>query len=266
MCELFGYFGEGERDITSHLGEFFSHSVEHPQGWGLAAANHSRVNVEKEPLRAIDSAYLKSRLASGVKTSIAIAHIRLATAGATSYGNCHPFTATDATGRTWTLAHNGTILAAAELEHFRGEQSGSTDSERILLYLVSKIDEATAAAGHALTAEERFRALDAAIAALCVSNNKVNLLVYDGEQLYAHCNFASSLHVCRDEHGVFFSTHALSRGTWTQLPLNTLVAYAPGNLTRVGRKRGCESFQTAATIEAWQRANAAGKQGTAHIA
>lgn len=266
MCELFGYFGEDERDITSNLREFFSHSVEHPHGWGLATANRGLLNTEKEPLRAIDSAYLGSRLAAGVKASVAIAHIRLATAGATSRDNSHPFTAVDASGRAWTLAHNGTILASTELERFRSEQAGSTDSERILLYLVSKIDEATAAAGHALTADERFRVVDEVVRTLCVNNNKVNLLVHDGEQLYAHCNFADSLHVCRDERGVFFSTHALTRGAWTQLPLNTLVAYAPHKLTRVGRKHNGESFQTAATIEAWQRANAALERASAQIA
>lgn len=266
MCELFGYFSEDERDITSNLREFFSHSVEHPHGWGLAVANRGLLNTEKEPLRAIDSAYLANRLASGVKASVAIAHIRLATAGATSYDNSHPFTAVDASGRAWTLAHNGTILAAAELERFRAEQAGSTDSERILLYLVSKIDAATAAAGRALDAEERFRVVDEVVRTLCVNNNKVNLLITDGEQFYAHCNFANSLHVCRDGHGVFFSTHALTCGTWTQLPLNTLVAYAPRNLTRVGRKHAGQSFQTAATIEAWQRANASQEQGAAQIA
>lgn len=177
---------------------------------------------------------------------------------------CAPSTA-PISAAAWTLAHNGTILASTELERFRSEQTGSTDSERILLYLVSKIDEATAAADHALTADERFRVVDEVVRTLCV-NNKVNLLVHDGEQFYAHCNFADSLHVCRDERGVFFSTHVLTRGAWTQLPLNTLVAYAPHKLTRVGRKHNGESFQTAATIEAWQRANAALEQASAQIA
>lgn len=58
MCELFGFFGDNERNITAELREFFSHSVEHPQGWGLALGSQSSaLNIEKEPLHAIDSSY-----------------------------------------------------------------------------------------------------------------------------------------------------------------------------------------------------------------
>lgn len=257
MCELFGYFGAIERNIAGDLREFFSHSVHHPEGWGLATGECAHLNVEKEPVRAIDSSYLKSKLEGNVTASVAIAHIRLATAGLTSYDNCHPFSAFDASGRQWTFAHNGTILAFDELECFRTEQRGTTDSERVFLYFLSKINEATAAAGRALNAEERFRTIDRLMSDLCANNNKVNILIYDGEQFYAHCNFANSLHVRRDADGVFFSTKALSQGTWTQLPLNTLIAFAPNGLVRFGRKHANESFQDAKTIEAWQRKLAA---------
>lgn len=58
MCELFRLIGDDERDISADLREFFSHSVEHPQGWGLALGNQSSaLNIEKEPLHAIDSSY-----------------------------------------------------------------------------------------------------------------------------------------------------------------------------------------------------------------
>lgn len=252
MCELFGYFGATERNIAGELREFFSHSVHHPDGWGLATGTSSHLNLEKEPVRAIDSSYLESRLEGDVTASVALAHIRLATAGVTSYDNCHPFVGFDASGRQWTFAHNGTILAFDELEHFRAAQRGTTDSERVFLYILGKINEATAATGRTLTAEERFRIIDKLVAELCVNNNKLNILIYDGEQFYVHCNYANSLHLRRDAGGIFFSTKALARGTWTQLPLNTLIAYCPGGLVRFGRKHKGESFQDASTIEAWQ--------------
>lgn len=263
MCELFGYFGDDERDISADLREFFSHSVEHPQGWGLALGSQGNtLNIEKESLRAIDSSYLKSRLDGSVSAKVAIAHIRLATAGNTSFDNCHPFSAVDVSGRQWTLAHNGTILAFDELERYRGEQRGSTDSERILCYLIDKVNEATRAIGHTLDVDERFRVVERIVAELSANNNKVNLLIHDGEQLLAHCNFANSLHARRDAAGTYFSTHALSRGTWRQLPLNTLVAFRRGDVARIGHKHANESFQTAATIEAWQRANGEVQTGT----
>ncbi len=265
MCELFGYFG-AKRDIAAELGEFFSHSIHHPQGWGLAAGSHSHLNVEKEPLRAIDSAYLQSRLNAGVEASVALGHIRLATAGCTSYDNCHPFVKTDASGRTWTLVHNGTILEFGALGEFRTVQSGSTDSERILCYIVSKIDQAAQQAGRALDSSERFRVIDGLVAGLSANNNKLNILLYDGEQIYAHCNFANSLHVRQCAGGTFFSTQALEQGTWTQLPLNTLVAYGTGNIVRFGRKHANQSFQTVATVQAWQLENGEAAQVASCIA
>ncbi|MCR5529980.1 MAG: class II glutamine amidotransferase [Saccharofermentans sp.] len=43
------------------------------------------------------------------------------------------------TGRTWTLAHNGTIFEGDLLNRYY-IQNGTTDSERILLYLIDQID------------------------------------------------------------------------------------------------------------------------------
>ena len=265
MCELFGYFGQS-RNITAELGEFFSHSAQHPHGWGLACGQSAHLNIEKEPVRAIDSAYIGSRLDAGVEASIALGHIRLATAGRTSYDNCHPFSAADASGRTWTLVHNGTILSFDELEGFRATQTGSTDSERVLLYIVAKIDEATRNTGRELSADERFRIIDGLVSGLSANDNKLNILLFDGEQLYAHCNFANSLHVRRDAHGAFFSTQALAQGTWTQLPLNTLVAFTTDNLVRFGRKHDNESFQSAATVKAWALANGEDCELSTHVA
>lgn len=265
MCELFGYFGQ-ERSIVSELTEFYSHSPHHPQGWGLACSSHTHLNVEKEPLCAANSAYLQSRLASGVAASVALGHIRLATAGSTSYNNCHPFSKPDATGRVWTLVHNGTILDFAALEAFRDAQTGSTDSERVLLYIVSKIDQAAQAKGANLDAAERFKVVDQAVASLSANNNKVNILLYDGDQFYAHCNFANSLHIRREADGIFFSTRALHQGAWSQLPLNTLVAYSHDKIVRFGRKHQNQSFQTVETVQAWQRENGDGAQIVSSIA
>lgn len=113
--------------------------------------------------------------------------------GAIAYENCHPFSLQDATGRAWTLIHNGTLFHAPQLNSYSAWQRGETDSERALIRLVVKINEATQARGDALTPDERFQVVETFVATLSFGN-KLNLLIYDGEFLYAHMNYADSLH------------------------------------------------------------------------
>ena len=72
-----------------------------------------------------------------------MAHIRLATIGDVDYENCHPFVKRDCGGRVWTLIHNGTIFNCPLLDGYVHRQEGSTDSERIFLYLIDCIDNET---------------------------------------------------------------------------------------------------------------------------
>ena len=74
----------------------------------------------------------------------ALAHIRLATIGNVEQDNCHPFTAVDNSGRTWTLIHNGTIFESDNIGKYVFLQKGETDSERILLYIVDSINKKSA--------------------------------------------------------------------------------------------------------------------------
>ena len=168
-----------------------------------------------------------------------IAHIRLATIGHIEYENCHPFTAADNSGRTWTLAHNGTIFSGTALNDYMGIQYGDTDSERVLLHLIDRINVAQNHRRHALDEAERFGVLSAAIAELA-KGNKLNLLIYDGEVLYAHCNFRDTLHVWRDVDAVMFSTRPLSMGTWVPVPFTSLVAAKDGEIVRTSPPHGNE--------------------------
>lgn len=250
MCELFGFSGAMQRNLTSSLAEFFSHSPEHPDGWGLATREHGVVSVEKEYAQASNSSYLLRRLTSGVTTSLALGHIRKATVGTLNRNNCHPHAGTDCTGRQWTLIHNGTIFDFPELDRFRAVQSGSTDSERVLLFFLDCIDRATVKAGHALTAQERFAVLDEAVCRLSANNNKLNFLLFDGEVLFAHTNYEASLHTCTTAQGTLFSTHPLSMGNWEPLAFTTLVAYAEGTQIMTGTNHGNVSVDAPELLEA----------------
>lgn len=239
MCELFGINAENVFQINDYLKEFFSHSNAHPHGWGLACMEGREVQIEKEPAQASKSNYLKERLSVPVEVKNAFAHIRYATIGNVEYKNCHPYTKKDRNGRNWTLVHNGTIFHYQPLDRYVRLQNGDTDSERILLYLVDLINQEERRLKRSMEAEERFRLLDAVIADMA-KENKLNLLLYDGELYYVHTNYANSLYELEKENRVLFSTVPLGGEAWNPVRFTTLLAYQKGQLLFEGTNHGNE--------------------------
>lgn len=45
MCELFGFTGRIHQKLNQELKEFYSHSDEHPNGWGLAILDESNFSI-----------------------------------------------------------------------------------------------------------------------------------------------------------------------------------------------------------------------------
>ncbi len=244
MCELFGVSAKVPVEVSGLLKEFFSHSVRHPNGWGMAAFYENSVSLEKEPVRAVDSAYLKYRLAGKIETKTMIAHIRQATRGSMVYENCHPFVHRDANGRCWTLAHNGTMFNCPVLDDYSYLQQGATDSERLLYYLVDQIDKASANCGRALTDTERFSLLDSLICRL-TPHNKMNFLLYDSEYMYVHTNYADSLYYLHEKEATLFSTVPLDGRSWQPVPFTTLCIYHDGDLVYTGCSHGNEYIDNA---------------------
>lgn len=237
MCELLGISSAKKVNCNDLLKVFFSHAADNPDGWGLARFYGNSVSLEKEPVSALESVYLKNRLTDEIREDILIAHIRKASVGSLSYQNSHPFARRDASGRLWTLAHNGTIFESPELAPYTQIQNGSTDSERILYYLVDRIN----AGGNpgALSAEERFSIVENVIRTI-TPKNMVNLLIYDGELLYTHANRKDSLHLSRWDDSVVISSKPLSQTGWEPVPLNTLMAFRRGGLAYTGQNHGNE--------------------------
>lgn len=233
MCEIYGFSGHNNKELNSDLREFYSHACDHPNGWGLALLDRTTPEIIREVRRADQSIFLKERLTLPVYTKTALAHIRLATVGNEDYDNCHPFTAVDRSGRRWTLIHNGTVFESDKLNRYVFRQKGETDSERILLYIIDQINTATAALDRELSADERFSVLDN-IVSNSSPKNKLNLLIYDGELLYAHTNFKGSLYERIDSDGVTISTCPLSDGRWSAVPFTKLVAYRDGEYVFIG--------------------------------
>lgn len=242
MCEMLGISAKCRKKANATLREFFSHGERHPHGWGLARLRPgSGPVIEKEAVKATESESLRRILDEPIEELALLAHIRLATIGTMEYANCHPFTATDNSGRIWTLVHNGTIFNGPELNGYIGIQFGETDSERVLLHLVDLIDRAQVRNGRALGEKERFAVFSSAMAELS-RGNKLNLLVYDGEVMYAHTNFRDSLHFLAEDGSVTFSTCPLSSGEWRPLPFTRLVAAKGGKFIQEGEPHGNEYF------------------------
>lgn len=241
MCELLGINSVNKMDANDLLKEFFSHSVHHPSGWGLATYHDDVASIEKEPLRAIDSQYLAHRLRHRICTDTLIAHVRLATVGELTYENCHPFVKKDSFGRRWTLAHNGTMFDCPPLASYYDKQEGQTDSERILYFLIDQFDQAQQALGRGMTMDERFNLLDSLVCQLA-PGNKMNLIIYDGELMYLHTNYAHSLHVAQLPGTAIFSTRPLGAYQWEELPFTTLCAYHNGEPYRRGTNHHWEYF------------------------
>lgn len=244
MCELFGYSGPESRQLNGLLSDFFTHSKDHPNGWGLAFLEGNQAEIEKEPLMASHSAYLRERLREPVTASVFLAHIRYATIGNIERRNCHPFTGLDASGRRWTLIHNGTVFEYPAMDAYVLSQKGETDSERILLHILALMDREIERLGRALTDSERFDVLDRLMISLS-EGNKINLLIFDGSFLYVHTNQEGTLYARSWEDGTLFVTCPLFPDLWTydRVPLTRLLSYQEGRLVRKGTDHGHRFIQ-----------------------
>ena len=232
MCELFGFTAREPMDLRGYLQEFYSHSVRHPHGWGIMREVHGQRLIEREGIRAVDSARLPGILDTLEPQRTLLAHIRFATVGSIRIENCHPFTARDLSGREWTLIHNGTIYSGRKLIKSVYRQTGDTDSERLFLYLLHCINERQGI-GKPLDAGERFALLDDFVQEMS-PRNKLNLLVWDGELLYVHKNLQDTLKYKPVGTGVLFATTPLDEEGWLDVPTAQLTAYSAGEQVFTG--------------------------------
>ncbi|EOS73969.1 hypothetical protein C817_04815 [Dorea sp. 5-2] len=74
--------------------------------------------------------------------------------------------------------------------------------------------------------------------------NKVNLLLFDGELLYVHTNYRDSLHFLRKKTAVFVSTRPLDKEKWEKVPMNMLLAFESGRCRYTGKPHENEFFDS----------------------
>lgn len=232
MCQIFGAILINEMSINKLLKKFYSHSIIHHHGWGLAVFPNFENNPKliKEPKCAIFSKTLKQNLSTEINKGLVLAHIRYASIGNKRLENCHPFIKVDKFNRTWTLIHNGTIYSGARLKPYKATQIGKTDSERILCYIIDKINNLK----NPPSSFERFKIMEEIIFELSY-RNLLNLIFFDGELLYIHTNYRRSLYQKSINGNMLFCTAPLDNN-WEKFPINTLVSYKDGNLQYIGKQ------------------------------
>ncbi|WP_295155838.1 class II glutamine amidotransferase [uncultured Ruminococcus sp.] len=222
MCELLGFSAAKPTDISELVREFFSHSEKNPHGWGMM---YDDITLVRGCEKASDSPKLAEIMKGIAPQKDLLAHIRFATVGKIKQENCHPFTGCDITGRRWTFAHNGTIYSGSSLIPYLRTQAGDTDSERVFMYLMDSVNKAQE--NGELSSEERCLLIDDLVRDLA-PRNKLNLMIFDGEQLYVHKNMHDTMKYRREESGYIISTTALDGGDWLDVPMAQLLVFKNG--------------------------------------
>lgn len=73
--------------------------------------------------------------------------------------------------------------------------------------------------------------------------NKLNLILYDGEFMYVHTNYANSLYLLNKGDCALFSTQPLSPENWQNVPFTTLVVYKWGKQVFTGTNHNNEYIE-----------------------
>ncbi|MDR1357989.1 MAG: class II glutamine amidotransferase [Coriobacteriales bacterium] len=249
MCELFAINSGEPVELSPLLREFFTHGKENPHGWGVADLSAPLVRIVRSVERADTSLEAERFLSHPHPCTNALAHIRAATIGQVEPENCHPFAASDASGRHWTLIHKGTIFDFEPLSPYFYQQNGATDSERILLYLIDQMNRKILEKGAPLESDERFAVFSQLVGEMS-EGNCLNLIVFDSDQFFVHANYQGALNLLVSEEAALFCTSPLRSAlatlapcsAWEPLPLCTPLAFKQARLISSGVSHGHEYF------------------------
>ncbi len=142
MCRLFALRSADPAPVDRAFAALQAQSHEHKDGWGIATFDGPR-QVE----RGLEPAHQSARFADlgrDLRSAHLLAHIRLASVGAVTAQNAHPFVA-----GSWAFMHNGTLhrfeqhkaaLDAMIAPRWREGIRGETDSERCLGLFLTLLD------------------------------------------------------------------------------------------------------------------------------
>ncbi|HVB74283.1 MAG TPA: class II glutamine amidotransferase [Ktedonobacteraceae bacterium] len=207
MCRLLGYVARepviAERLLDDTLAAFVELSRFHADGWGLAWYDESgQLQQSRTPEPAHASAEF-SPLAASIRTDALIGHIRWATPGfALCLENTHPFTRDQ-----FAFAHNGAVAPNAAIEaliapHLRESISGTTDSERYFLALLTAFEKTP----HI----EAFQML-LSILRQRLQSTSLNSLLLTPQMLYVVCDFDADAPLARKLPDYFYVQYRVTK-------------------------------------------------------
>ncbi len=244
MCELLAYSAKSSEPLNQVLNAFYKRAKYHPHGWGQVILDNNNPEITKEPINAIKSIKLHKLLENPIDSKALIAHIRYATTGDMKYENTHPFEIFDNSGRRWVLIHNGTVLKDEIIQKYESSQQGDTDSERIIMLIADEMNKNIEKKNRPLDSQERFEIIDNIIHELSKDNNKLNLIIHDGEQFYIHTNGYGQMHQTSLGDGILFCTREINipdyKLSWTDVPRLKTLCYKDGKLVNYGEEHGNE--------------------------
>lgn len=179
--------------VQLSLGELARHgglTGKHRDGWGVAFYDGPDALVVREPEPASDSTWMRFVREHPQRSSIVVAHIRLATRGARALRNTQPFSR-ELGGRVHAFGHNGT-LAGLEPDRppagWRFRPIGDTDSELAFCALLERMrDVWRSVEGATPELAERLAAVTD-FARWLRARGPANFLYADGDTVFAHAH------------------------------------------------------------------------------
>jgi glutamine amidotransferase len=193
MCELFA--------MSSRMPSTLGFSLErlarrggaegpHRDGWGIAFYEGPDCLLLREPRPASESPLMRFMEHQGLRTRMAISHIRLATFGDRALRNTQPFLR-ELGGRMHAFAHNGDFPSLLEPTGRNGRRHlpvGDTDSELAFCGLLDRLAPLWhEAAGAVPPLAERLAVIDAYATELRALG-PANFLYADAEALFVHAD------------------------------------------------------------------------------
>jgi glutamine amidotransferase len=193
MCELFAMSSRMPATLGFSLERLARRGGDegpHRDGWGIAFYEGPDCLLLREPRPASESPLMRFMEHQGLRTRMAISHIRLATVGDRALRNTQPFLR-ELGGSMHAFAHNGDLPSLLEQTEHQGQfhrPVGDTDSELAFCGLLDKLAPLWFDAAGAVPAlADRLAVIDAYATELRALGT-ANFLYADADALFVHAD------------------------------------------------------------------------------
>ena len=216
MCELFAMSSRVPATLSFSLERLARHGGAdgpHRDGWGVGFYEGPDCLLLREPRPASESSLMHFTERQGLRTRMALSHIRLATFGARSLRNTQPF-ARELGGHMHLFAHNGdlpALLGAPVPSDARFRPIGDSDSERAFCGLLTRMAPLwSGLSGDALPPLSARLDVIADYACGLRDLGPANFIYADGDALFVHADRRTQ----RDGHLSAPGLYLLQRCCW----------------------------------------------------